>query len=91
MGAEIEKRNIEITPDICGGKPRIGGTRIRVSQIVVHTEQGASADELVTSYPTIRLSDVYDALAYYRDHQEDIDEELREGDELVGRLKEKFI
>ena len=33
---------------------------------------GMSPDEIVSQYPSINLSDVYAALAYYYDHLEEI-------------------
>jgi uncharacterized protein (DUF433 family) len=58
--------HIEITPGTCGGKPRIAGHRIKVQDIVIwHERMGMSPDEIVSNYPSITLSDVYAALAYY--------------------------
>ena len=34
------KPHIEITPGVCGGKPRIAGHRIRVQDIVVWNHNG---------------------------------------------------
>ncbi|MEO3706895.1 DUF433 domain-containing protein [Trichormus azollae] len=39
MSINIIKEHIEITPGICGGKPRIAGHRIRVQDIVIWHEQ----------------------------------------------------
>ena len=65
--------HIEITPGVCGGKPRIVGHRIKVQDIVIwHEKMGMSPDEIVSQYPGINLSDVYAALAYYYDHLEEI-------------------
>jgi len=89
MATEIEKRHIEITPGICGGRPRIAGHRVRVQDIVVWTEQGQSADEIVAHIPSITLSDVYAALAYYHDNREAIDQAIREDDALIDRLREE--
>ena len=56
--------HIEVTPGICGGKPRIAGHRITVRQIVVwHDRLGRGADDIATEYD-LQLSDVYAALAY---------------------------
>jgi uncharacterized protein (DUF433 family) len=38
-------------------------------------------DEIVSSNPTITLSDVHAALVYYYAHREQIDAPIREGDE----------
>jgi len=82
-----EKRHIEATPGVCGGRARIAGHRIRVQDIVLWTEQGRSAAQIVADFPQLSLADVYAALAYYRDHREEIDRQIREDDEFVAGLK----
>jgi uncharacterized protein (DUF433 family) len=85
MSTVTEKSHVESTPGTCGGAPRIAGTRIRVSQIVLLVESGSSPDEIITSFPHLTLADVYAALAFYHDHRELIDTEIREGDEIYVR------
>lgn len=84
MATIPEKSHIEATPGTCGGAPRIAGSRIRVSQIVLLTESGASPDEIVASYPHLTLADVYAALTYYHDHRELIDAEIRAADDAYA-------
>jgi uncharacterized protein (DUF433 family) len=80
--------HIEITPDTCGGKPRIAGHRIKVQDIVIwHEKMGMSPDEIVSSYSTINLSDVYAALAYYHDHLEEIRQHIQEDEEYIKELR----
>jgi|SRR4028118_272824 len=82
--------HIEITPGICGGKPRITGHRIRVQDVVIwHEQMGMSPDEIVDRYPTITLADVYAALAYYHDHLEEIRQQIRESEAFVRELQAK--
>lgn len=83
----LEKQHIELTPGVCGGKPRIAGHRIRVQDIVLWTEQGQSADEIASSFPPLTLADVYAALAYYHDNRAEIDADIRRDDEVVARFK----
>ena len=65
--------HIEITPEVCGGRPRIAGHRITVQNIVLcHERGGMSPDEIASKYPGLTLADVYAALAYYHDHREEI-------------------
>lgn len=85
----VEKRHVEVTPGVCGGKPRIAGHRVRVQDIVIWTEQGQSPDEIVGHIPSITLSDVYAALAYYHDHQQQIDRDIRDEIRFVAELKAK--
>jgi uncharacterized protein (DUF433 family) len=79
--------HIEITPGVCGGKPRIAGHRIRVQDVVIwHERRGMSPDEIVSHYPSITLADVYAALAYYHDHLQEIRQQIAEDDALVANM-----
>ena len=80
--------HIEVTPGVCGGKPRIKGHRIKVQHVVVwHERTGMSPDEIVSQYPGLTLADVHTALAYYWDHREQIDADIREGREFADKLR----
>jgi hypothetical protein len=46
-----------------------------------------SPDEIVYNYPSITLSDVYAALAYYFENRERIDADILEGEKLVETLR----
>ena len=81
------KQHISSTPSVCGGKPCIAGTRIRVQDIVIRTELGDSPDDIVRAYPHITLADVHAALAYYYDNRQAIDQQIRDGEQLVERMK----
>ncbi|NET32008.1 MAG: DUF433 domain-containing protein [Cyanothece sp. SIO1E1] len=86
----VISEHIEITPGVCGGKPRIAGHRIRVEDIVIwHEQRGLYPDEIVSQYPSITLADVYAALAYYHDHFEEIRQQLREGTEFALEMKRR--
>ena len=51
--------------------------RTRVSMIVSDYQgRGWSAEEIVRQYPYLTLAEVHSALAYYQDHQEEIDREI---------------
>ena len=50
---------------------------------------GISPDEIVSEYPSINLSDVYAALAYYHDHFEEIRQQIRENEEYARELQSK--
>lgn len=80
-------KHIECTPGVCGGRPRIAGSRIRVSHVVLMTEQGQSPDEIVAGYPHLTLADVHAALVFYHDNRDDIDREIAESDDLIGAIR----
>jgi uncharacterized protein (DUF433 family) len=66
------------TPGVCGGKPRIAGRRIKVSEIVLwHRDSGWSAEKIAEQFD-LSLAEVYAALSYYFDHAQDIDRQIDE-------------
>lgn len=88
MNTKTLDQHIEQTPDIAGGKPRISGHRITVQDIAIwHERMGKSADEIASDY-SLSLSDVYAALAYYFDHQEEMDRAILESDAFVKLLRQ---
>jgi uncharacterized protein (DUF433 family) len=65
------------TPETCGGKPRIAGTRVRVKDIVIwHVHMGMTPAEIVSKWPQLSLASVHAALAYYYDHREAMEAEI---------------
>jgi uncharacterized protein (DUF433 family) len=62
--------------------------RVRVSQIVIdYLNHGWSADEIVIHYPQLRPADVHSAMAYYFDHQAEINAEIDEEQRLIGESR----
>ncbi|MDL1982919.1 MAG: DUF433 domain-containing protein [Deltaproteobacteria bacterium] len=68
-------------PKIADGKPMIFGTRITVRCIAGYYQMGLSADEILTTLPHLTPSQVHSALAYYFEHQEEVDTDLAESSE----------
>jgi uncharacterized protein (DUF433 family) len=84
----VRGERIVSTPGTCGGKPRIAGHRIKVADIAIWYERtGLSPDEIVSTWPTLTLSDVHAALAYYYDHRDQIDADIRAGEEFVDKYR----
>ena len=54
--------------------------------VIWHENMGWSADEIVEQIPTITLSDVHAALAYYFDHIEDIRVEMQDEEKFVDEF-----
>jgi uncharacterized protein (DUF433 family) len=86
-----DRVRIVSTPGTRGGKPRIDGHRITVEDVAVwHERMGMSPDEIVYNYPSITLSDVHAALAYYFENRERINADILEGERYVQEMKAKF-
>jgi uncharacterized protein (DUF433 family) len=81
---------IEQTPGTCGGKPRIAGTRIKVSLIAILSERNRmTPDEIVDAYPHLTLAQIHAALAYYWQHRDQIEDEIRADDESLATLEKE--
>ena len=65
------------------GVYRIGGTRVTLDLIVRAFNRGATAEEIVQKYDSLRLPDVYQVLGYYLKHADELAEylETREREE----------
>lgn len=64
--------------------------RTRVVQIAVdYLNHGWSADEIVLHYPHLKQAEVHSALAYYFDHQAEIDGEIDEEQRLISETRKK--
>ena len=65
---EKEYPHIGTDPEIADGKPIISGTRTTVRSIAGYYQMGMSIDEILTTLPHLRPSQVHSALAYYFDN-----------------------
>jgi uncharacterized protein (DUF433 family) len=64
MSAMNWRDRISTDPAICHGQACIKGTRISVAVVLDNLAAGLSADEIVASYPPLRVEDVRAATAY---------------------------
>src|SRR5437763_2184157 len=63
--------------------------RIRVAQIVIdYLNHGWSADEICLHYPQFKPAEVHSAMAYYFDHQAEIDGEIEHEQALIDKSRE---
>ena len=52
------------TPDVCFGKPRIRGTRIRVQDVLEYMAGGDTVETLIEAFPEISREDIQACLAF---------------------------
>ena len=70
------------------GVPRITGTTTKVVELVAnYLAGGSSPEELHLNFPHFTLGQIYSALAYYWDHQESLDDDLKRRLERVEKLQ----
>ncbi|NUQ65343.1 MAG: DUF433 domain-containing protein [Pirellulales bacterium] len=72
--ATAEYAHISFTAE---GVPMIAGTRTKVVEIVLdHLAHGSDAREIHREFPHLPLGAIHSALAYYYDHQAEMDEDI---------------
>jgi uncharacterized protein (DUF433 family) len=80
--------HIIIDPDVSGGQPVVEGTRIPVTTIVRSHQLGMDFDEILVQFPALKPEQLHAALAYYLDHQEELDALLeRHRDRAAGAVE----
>jgi uncharacterized protein (DUF433 family) len=55
---------IAVDPAICGGRPTVAGTRVRVSDVLEMLAGGATEAEIVADFPYLTPEDVRACLAF---------------------------
>lgn len=76
MLAETKYPHIRINEGVPASLER--HPRTRVAMIVMdYLARGLSAEDLVLHYPYLTLAEVHAAMAYYYDHQAEIDAEIQ--------------
>lgn len=72
------------------GVVRIGPSRVTLESVVHAFDTGASAEEIVASYPTLELGDVYAAIAYILKNRAEIDEYMDRSAAESERVQQKW-
>jgi uncharacterized protein (DUF433 family) len=68
--------------------PIISGTKMKVIELVLEKmAYGWSAEELHFQHPYLTLGQIHSALAYYWDHQEELDRDIERRLELVDQIQ----
>ena len=67
----IEERN---------GGLYVAGSRVSLDSVVIRFQQGAAPDRIDQSFPALRLSQVYGAIAYYLENEQAIGDYISEGE-----------
>ena len=79
---------VPITKDD-SGMIRINGTRVTLQTLVYAFRQGDSPEQIVESYPVLRLADVYMVIAYYLNRRDEVDAYVREQEKLADAIRQE--
>ena len=86
------------------GTIRVGDTRVTLSSVIACFDRGATPEEIVDSFNTLHLADVYSVIGYYLRHEAEVkaclEKERKEGEALrkeiearlpTNRLRERLV
>lgn len=59
------------------GTIRVGSSRVSLDSVVHHYKQGATAERIAESFPSLELADIYAVIAYYLANRESVEEYLQ--------------
>lgn len=68
------------------GHPITADSGYKVRLLVQEYLTGATPAELQEAHLRLSLSEIHAALSYYYDHQEEMDREIQDGEELIERM-----
>jgi uncharacterized protein (DUF433 family) len=73
-----------------GGVVRIGSSRVMLERIVHAFDAGASAEEIVASYPTLELGDVYATIAFILKNRDEVDAYMAKSEAEAERVHREW-
>ena len=72
------------------GTIRIKGSRVSLDSIVHHFKLGATAEQIVQSFPSLSLGEVYSSIAYYLTDRQEIETYLEQQKVAADNLQEQL-
>lgn len=93
MSLDIVNISVPLKTDI-DGVVRVGSTRVTLDTVIATFKEGATAEEIVSQYPSLSLANVYAVIGYYLQRQSEIDAYLsqrqRKADEIRQQNEARF-
>jgi len=59
------------------GSIRVGNSRVTLDSVVHDFNRGSTAEQIQDDFPSLTLREIYGAISYYLDHQNRIEEYLK--------------
>jgi uncharacterized protein (DUF433 family) len=78
---------LRVEPD---GGLRVGESRVHLEIVIAAYESGATAEEIVVSYDTLELADVYAVLAYYLRHRDEVQDYVARRNREAAELRKEL-
>ncbi|MGI8670764.1 MAG: DUF433 domain-containing protein [Aridibacter sp.] len=65
----------------------MGNTRVSLDSVIIAFNQGATPEQIMQSYDTLTLSEIYSAISYYLQNREEVDSYLAKRSEQNAKLR----
>ena len=78
---------IEATPGICGGRPRLAGTRVSVHRVAGYYRLGYAPEEILGLLNSLTLPQVHAAIAHALANPGEVDSALEEEAAAAEKLR----
>ena len=86
MSLAIVDTPIPLKTDV-DGVVRVGNTRVTLDTVITAFKEGATAEEMVSQYPSLLLADVYAVIGYYLQHQPEIEAYLSQRQQIANEVR----
>jgi uncharacterized protein (DUF433 family) len=67
----------------------VGDTRVTLDTVVAAFKEGASAEEIVSQYPSLLLGDVYAVIGYYLQRQPEVEAYLSQRHQISQQIRQQ--
>lgn len=89
MSVTIKTDPLLLREDISGSL-RIGQTRVLVELVLWAFQDGATPEAIVQRYPTLSLVNVYTVIAYYLQHQDEMERYLAKQEQRATEVRKQI-
>jgi uncharacterized protein (DUF433 family) len=72
------------------GTVRVTGSRVTLDTIVSAFKRGGTAEQIQDSFPSLSLSQVYGAIAWFMDHQDEAEAYLKERQTEADAIRQEI-
>jgi len=72
------------------GTIRVGSSRVSLDSVVHHYKQGASAERIAESFPSLDLADIYAVIAYYLVNRDAVEAYLKTQEAQEDALQQRI-
>ncbi len=72
------------------GVIRVGNTRVRLDTVVYAFNQGYTAEDIVSQYPSLQLADVYAVITYYLNNRLEVDAYIHQREGNAAKTRQEI-